>query len=310
VKSAAGYEILIADMNRFLLLCALNSSLTFAFSGGAPVCTVTPAELTASMSATTLVSPAGWSIVASTLVWTPHGVDLTLALQNTDTAKQFKGLLLWVENAQGTLLGTFTAPSGFMVCSSSSAAITHVSAALKSQQSFTWTSPHMQSVGNLFVKAAVVESYSAWAFVDPVVLSESGFDASVPMPDAGNLDAGVLVDGGANDSGTTDAGRVDAGATDGGSDAGTKDSGTPDAGHMHGAGGGNASGGGSGNTTGGGAAGGTHVHAGGGDHSHSGGGAAGGSMMQSMNCGCQEVQFNSLFLLGIPLVQLLRRKRQ
>jgi Reeler domain/Putative metal-binding motif len=133
---------------------ALFASSGWAHSTGSPVCTIDAATFDANMLPPVISSPNGWSLTAPTGY--VAGQALQIGVRNTNTTKQFRGLLLWVTNAQGALVGTFIAPSGYQLCQGNGGSVTHTSNSTKSQQNFTFTPP-LNAAGDLTVRAAVVE---------------------------------------------------------------------------------------------------------------------------------------------------------
>lgn len=139
----------------FLATAGGQCADSFAFSSGAPVCTITPASMDANDLTATIPSPNGWSINAP-LSYTA-GSPLTVTIANTNSGKQFRGILIWATNAASTLVGTWTVPSGYVTpagCGGSS--LTHTSNIAKNQRSFTFMPPVAGS-GTITFRAVVTE---------------------------------------------------------------------------------------------------------------------------------------------------------
>jgi len=154
-----------------------------ANSSGSPVCTITPAQMDQVDLTAMVVSPNGWSINVP-IAYT-SGTPLTVAIANSNTSKQFRGLLLWATNAGGNLVGTWTAPAGYAAPSScGGSSLTHASATAKSQRSFSFSPPAAGS-GTLTFRAVVTEecgpgSCRAWhAFPNAISVTESLYTLTV-----------------------------------------------------------------------------------------------------------------------------------
>jgi len=160
-------------------MCAKSA----AFSSGAPGCNVTVSAMMGAEGAPIVPSPGNWSLTAP-LAYT-SGVALTVAISNTNPAKQFRGILLWATNAAGNPVGVWTIPSGYAaVTGCSGASLTHTSNVAKNLRGFTF-SPPVAGTGTITFRAVVTEECgvascrTSYAFPNGVSVVESLYALSV-----------------------------------------------------------------------------------------------------------------------------------
>lgn len=155
----------LASFAATLSLLAVGSTAG-AFSTGSPVCKVTPASMAAGQGTSTGVGNGGFVVEvlrAGTPVTTiVPGETLQIRVSHPANNVQ-RGILIWVDNAQGTSVGAFTAGSGTQVtpgCGATS--ITQTSNIPVTVRTVIWTVPNSFS-GNLTVSTVIVAgSRSDW----------------------------------------------------------------------------------------------------------------------------------------------------
>ncbi len=165
-------------------LAALTCTAALAFTGGSPVCTITPASMNANMGTSTVTSPNGWSFnVPAT--YTP-GAATSIAISHADPGKQFRGILLWLTRPDGASVGTWATPSGFKLCQSS---LTQTDKSAKPQQAFSYTPPSTEAT-TLTAHAVLVEECGLSS-----CRSAHPFLTAVMVPSVGvmNIDASAMV---------------------------------------------------------------------------------------------------------------------
>ena len=179
--SIASFRVTLTALVVLATLCL--SPGAFANSFGSPVCSITPAQMDAADLTATVISPNGWSI--NVPISYTAGTPLTVAIANSNTSKQFRGLLLWATNSAGTLVGTWTAPAGYSTPSScGGSSLTHTSSTAKSQRTFSFAPP-LAGSGTLTFRAVVTEECGAgscrsWhAFPNAISVTESLYTLTV-----------------------------------------------------------------------------------------------------------------------------------
>ena len=130
-----------------------------AFSTGSPVCELTSQEMAANMLTPLNVGTGGF-VVDVLRAGTPVTNIVpgeTLQIRVTRPANTIqKGIQIWVKNAQGTRIGTFTAGTGtHLVAGCGATTITQSSNISVTSRTVTWTAPSDAS-GTLTVSTLVV----------------------------------------------------------------------------------------------------------------------------------------------------------
>ena len=133
------------------MLCVFASSAVMAFSTGSTVCTIDTASMNLNMLTSTVASPDGWSFNAPA-AYNP-GSATPIGVQNSNPAKKFRGILMWLTRPDGVPVGTWTVTAGFQLCQSS---LMHTSSTAKTQQTFSYLPPATESA-TLTLHAVVVE---------------------------------------------------------------------------------------------------------------------------------------------------------
>jgi len=171
-------------------LCALATALLSlaafapsagAFSSGSPVCKVDAATMAAGQGTPTGVGTGGFAVgvlrggnPVTTIV---PGETLQIRVSNASNTVQ-RGILIWVENAAGTSIGSFAPGAGIQLtpgCGSSSA--THTSTAAVTVRTVNWTAP--ANVTGTFKVSAVVVSSSRNDWYGPLTTT---VQAAAPAP--------------------------------------------------------------------------------------------------------------------------------
>lgn len=137
------------------------ASTVRAFSTGSPVCKVTAAEMTANQGTPIGVGTGGFVVsvlrAGNPVTTIVPGETLQIRVSHPANVAQ-RGLLMWVDDAGGTRIGSFTAPSGTQLtpgCGLSS--ITHSSPNPVTVRTVSWTVPSVHS-GTATVSAVIVAS--------------------------------------------------------------------------------------------------------------------------------------------------------
>lgn len=212
----------------FVAACvAVMSASVSAFSTGSPVCSANTSVMAGNEGSSVLTSPAGWSFALSGSTYVP-GVPFTVTVQNTNAAKTFRGILMWVQASDSSFQGAWTYPPAFQLPTScTQASITHVSNALKSQpQTFTYTPPPGESRA-LTIRAVVTEAggRTSWAFLSETILPRAASPLNIDGSTAGaattaatdgmlllrylfGLKGSALIDGVSEPSATRDAATI------------------------------------------------------------------------------------------------------
>ncbi|TAG01297.1 MAG: hypothetical protein EAZ43_11895 [Betaproteobacteria bacterium] len=154
------------NLRDFIVICVTAfgfSDLANAFSSGAPVCTVTTAEMNSNMGQRPEDNPNGWSIESSSVTYSPGGATFGVRIAHT-TNRNFKGLLLWAVDANNAQVGTWqNIPSGFKAPSNCNGrSLTHANANLRfSPSAYFQLALPIAVRGQITIIAFVVESERA-----------------------------------------------------------------------------------------------------------------------------------------------------
>lgn len=143
------------------LFIALAPATLEAFSLGSPICEVNSLPLVEMSPTLADPPPTGWSIEVRP--WYVPGQSQSVRIRNLDPAREVRGVLLWAKSGPSTGAGSFAldragryqhipapAPCGQW-------ALSHTSAAVKSQSDlvFDWTPP--ASGGTVILRAFLIE---------------------------------------------------------------------------------------------------------------------------------------------------------
>lgn len=182
---------MLAISGRFslaLMLALLCPNPAAAFSSTPSVCLIDQAGMNANHTQALGVSPGGFSLIpAASFVVSGGKLDLTLSRLS---GGQFKGLLIWATDSNGTPIGSWTPSTGFaQVSGCGGKALGQTSASLKSlPATLRWTAPVDTTLGTITFHAVVVAASRADHFVvNPVAVFGAGVlaveAAGAPAPE-------------------------------------------------------------------------------------------------------------------------------
>jgi Reeler domain len=153
-------------LNQLVAICVAVlgfSQLAAASSSGAPVCTVTTAQMNNNMGQRLEENPNGWLVETSSVTYSPGGTTFGVRIAHA-TNRRFKGLLLWAVDSNDAQVGTWqNVPSGFQAgANCDGRSLTHTNANLKfSPSAYFQLALPIEVRGQITINAFVVESERA-----------------------------------------------------------------------------------------------------------------------------------------------------